>query len=126
MKTYKLYRKNGRFFAFEIENAYIRPRKIAKLLGAIACVTDIKVRKLFGSPIDTHVQFKYQDKDFIVWEPFGDSSRYWIGPENENDVIDITTLECVFEKYRPPILFKMFGDLITLNFRSLFKALRKN
>ncbi len=128
MKTYKLHRENGYFYAFEIENAYIRPKKIAKLLDSIIDVTDVKLEKLFNSSIDVHIHFKYKDKDFIVWEPYGDNSRYWIGPEQESDadVTDITTLECIFKEYQPPRVFKIFGDIITLNFRSLFNLKQSN
>lgn len=94
MRTYKLCTENGHFFAFEIDNVYIRPKKIGALLNAIASVTDVRVRKPFSASADVHVQFKYQDNDFIIWEPYGDSSRYWIGPDNEEKPlnIDITPL----------------------------------
>jgi hypothetical protein len=119
MRTYKLYRDNGHFFAFEIENAYIRPPKIAKLLEGVGEVTDIHEGKKFNLPEDVHVKFRYQGKDFIVWEPYGDSSRYWVGSESEED-IDIHPLEMAFDKYQPPTIIKIFGDLITLNFKSFF------
>lgn len=120
MRIYKLYRDNGHFFAFEIENAYIRPQKIAKLLESIAGVSDIHQGKKFNLPADVRVEFKYQGKDFIVWEPYGDNSRYWIGSESEDD-IDIRPLAAIFDEYQPPKIIKIFGDLITLNFKSLFR-----
>jgi hypothetical protein len=72
-----------------------------------------------------HVTFKYLGLDYIVWEPFGDNSRYWIGPAQEDaqsSNTDVAPLANAFRDYQPPILVKMFGDLITLNFKSLFGA----
>lgn len=118
MRTYKLYKENGSLFAFEIENAYIRPKKIGILLGVINGVTKVRVRKSFNLSDDVHVQFKYQDNDFIVWEPYGDNSRYWIGPSNEENSldVDIEPLEEAFKNYKPQFLFKIFGDLMSLHF----------
>lgn len=121
MKTYKLLRDDGCFFAFEIENAYIRPKKVARILERIDGVTDVQVSKFMASP-DVRVEFKYSGYDFIVWEPFGDNSRYWIGPKEEGESIDIASIERVFKDYRPPLVAKIFGDLITLNFKSLFRG----
>jgi hypothetical protein len=109
--------------AFEIENAYVRPRKIGSLLRNVHGVTDVRVRKSLRESRDVHVNFKYLGTDYIVWEPFGDNSRYWIGPDDENvrpSDKDIAPLAKAFRDYEPPFLVKVFGDLITLNFKSLF------
>ena len=122
MKTYALALENGTNYAFELENIYIRPKKIAALLAEVDDVTNIILRKPFSSSSDTHVEFKYHDKDFMVWEPYGDSSRYWIGPVNESDEMDVSPLENCFKQYRLPMVVKFFGDLISLKFKSLFRA----
>lgn len=123
MRTYELHRDDGYFLAFEIENVYVRPKKIGEILSAIDGVTDVRVGKSSRESRDVHVTFKYLGIDYIVWEPFGDNSRYWIGPEQEDAQLsdtDITPLANVFRDYEPPLLIKVFGDLITLNFKSLF------
>ena len=28
--------------------------------------------------------FHFHGVPFVVWEPFGDNSRYWIGPANQD------------------------------------------
>ena len=121
MRVHKLNREDGQLFAFEIENVYIRPRKIAALLGAVDEVSNISLRKPFSSSSDVHLEFEYRGEDFMVWEPYGDSSRYWIGPKEEGEAVDISSLVKAFEEYQLPIVVKIFGDLITLNFKSLFK-----
>ncbi len=123
MRTYKLHRDDGHFLAFEIENTYIRPKKIAKLLSDVDDISDVRVREPFSSSSDVHLRFQYLGSEFIVWEPYGDSSRYWIGPENADDPpkVDIAPLEKALREYKPPVFIKVLGDLITLNFKSLFQ-----
>lgn len=121
MKTFPIKSEDGRCFALEVENAYITPGRIAQLLQGVEGVTDIRARKPFSSSSDVHVSFGYKGRQFVVWEPYGDSSRYWIGPKDENDhSTDVQALQEVFAKYAPPLPRKIFGDLITLNFRALF------
>jgi len=119
LRTYKYYKDNNQFFAFEIENVYIRPKKAAQLLSSVKGVAD--VTKTNSSEV--HVTFKYKNKNFTVLEPYGDSSRYWIGPDDDDDPqnIDIMEIEKVFRNYKPNMLVKIIGDLISLNFRALFK-----
>ena len=83
MKTYPLIdeKKGDRPFAFEIENAYVGTGTIARLLAEVDGVTDVRARKLFRGSSEIHVEFKYLNHDYIVWEPYGDNSRYWIGPK---------------------------------------------
>ena len=117
MKTYPLYNPKRRIFAFEIENVYIGVKKIAVLLRSFAGVSNVRVRKLFSAPSDIHIEFIYKGQVFIVWEPYADSSRYWIGPKDEiHKQIDISALESAFRKYQPFFVVKVFGDLISLKF----------
>ena len=83
MRVYELHRDDGYFLAFEIENVYVRPRKIGEILSAVGGVTDVRVRRSSRESRDVHVTLKYLGAEYIVWEPFGDNSRYWIGPEKE-------------------------------------------
>jgi len=60
--------------------------------------------------------------EFHVWEPYGDNSRYWIGPNERlvlRDPIQLREIEEAVRQYRPPALVKIFGDLVSLNFKSL-------
>jgi hypothetical protein len=124
MRTFEIHSDDeGYFVAFEIENAYIRPKKVGEILSAVGGVTDVTVGKSSGESRDIRVAFNYLGIEYIVWEPYGDNSRYWIGPKqtdgNLSD-IDITPLETAFRDYEPPLLVKVLGGLFTLNFKSLF------
>ena len=122
MKTYPIIAKDGcRAFAFEVENIYISPTTAARLVATVDGVTEVELRKTFAKSSDVHVEFKYRGQPYIVWEPFGDSSRYWIGPKEEaNDAADAALLETVFKRYRPPLLRALLGDILTLRFVARF------
>ena len=121
MDTYPLIdeKRDNRPFAFEVENAYVVPGTIARLLAEIDGVTDVRIRKRFSGSSEIHVEFKYLSRDYIVWEPYGDNSRYWIGPKNpEESAGDIGNIENVFKRYRPPFYREVIGDVLSLR---LFK-----
>jgi hypothetical protein len=97
--------------------AYIASSTIARLLQQVDGVTEIQLRKKLSGSNDVHVEFKYLGLPHMVWEPFGDSSRYWIGPTEGADACsDSTTLEQVFKQYRPPLYRKIIGNVLTLRF----------
>jgi hypothetical protein len=73
---------------------------------------------IFG--LENYIEFIYKRKAFIVWEPYADSSRYWIGPKDDaNKKIDLGAIESVFRQYRPSIVIKLLGDLVSFKFLSV-------
>lgn len=119
MNTYPIMDRDGRIFAFELESVYIGVKKIANILLSVQGVSNLRVRKLFGATTDIHIEFIYTEKDFIVWEPFADSSRYWIGPKAESqEHIDLETMERAFRTYQPRLVIKLLGDLVSFKFLS--------
>jgi hypothetical protein len=108
-------------FAFEIEKVYIPPRVIARLLTGIDGVTDVRKRKPFSASSESHVEFRYFNDPYVVWEPWGDSSRYWIGPEHPEAVRpDIREIENAFRRHRPPVHRQWLGDILSLKFITRF------
>ena len=111
-------------FAFEIDHVYLRRETIVHLLNMVDGVTDVHLGGGFGSRDDIRVEFKCQGHDYIVMEPFGDNSRYWIGPKGGKDDVAVAAnmgkIKAVFARYRPPLAVKIFGDLVSLKFRALF------
>src|SRR5262245_1405878 len=57
---------------------------IARSLKGIPGVSDVRPRRWWVRSPDVHVRFQYQGREYVVWEPHGDNSRWWIGPEDEN------------------------------------------
>jgi hypothetical protein len=121
METYPIFKeeKDNRPYAFEVENAYVRPVTIARLLKAIDGVSNVRARGIFHGSSEIHIEFRYLDQDYMVWEPYGDNSRYWIGPKDAvEDMKDISQIESVFKKYQLPFWRQILGDILSLK---LFK-----
>lgn len=76
MKIYSLVDESGKAYAFEIESIYFSLKEIAHILTLVKDVTEVEVRKVFSKSEDTHIKFKYFHHPYVVWEPFGDNSRY--------------------------------------------------
>lgn len=129
VKTYPILTKDGgRPYAFEIENVYISPRTAARLLAQVSGVSNVELRRMFSKSCDVHVGFSYLGQSYMVWEPFGDNSRYWIGPTApENDTGAIEALEAAFKTYQPPIHRVLLGDVLTFRiFTRLFRGQESN
>ena len=100
MRTYPLL-ASGAIHAFEVSNAWLRPRAIARLVRSKGAEITFK-RRLFG-PGDLRLTFRYKGREFQVVEPFGDNSRYWVGPAKDAPAATAETAELneIFAQYRP-------------------------
>ena len=129
MNTYPIHDEKGCLIAFEIENAYIGTKKLASLLSSFPRVSGVSRRKLFSADDEFRVGFDYYDIPFVVLEPFGDSSRYWVGPRGglAMAISDrVGELEQMMGSYSPPFLMRLIGDIVTLKLiRSLKKGFGK-
>ncbi len=120
MKTYPVFENRaGDKVAFEIESAYVGMSTVAGILMTVPGVTDVQVRRRFGGWLDdcqgVHGRFRYQGVEGVVWEPFGDSSRYWIGQKDSTEPVDFSDLEQAFVAYQPSLCRRFLGDLLTLS-----------
>jgi hypothetical protein len=95
-------------FAFEIDNAFVSRRGLVQLLSDTAGVERVERRRLFGPSPDVHITFQFGGRPFMVWEAYGDSSRYWIGPDDDSDPaaqtdrLDVGVLETSFRERQTP------------------------
>jgi hypothetical protein len=80
MRTYPLRNETGVLFAFEVD-APLLGRRLARVLADTAGVSDARRRRWWRGSSDVHIRFRYHEREFIVWEPFGDNGRWWIGPD---------------------------------------------
>lgn len=109
---------------FEIDNVYVSLSKVASILSSINGVTQVKRRRLFSKWQDIHIWFNYKGHKCVVIEPFGDNSHYWIGLENSTLKLNLNDVERAFNQYQPPLLIKVFGDILMLNFKSLLNVFK--
>lgn len=114
----------GFAIGFEIDNIYVSLGTMVRILKSVDGITEVKKRRLFSKWEDAHIWFKYLNHECVVVEPFGDSSRYWIGSMNSEERFDISKVEDAFMQYQPPVIVRIFGDLVTLNFKQLYKLVK--
>ena len=106
MTIYELNAPGQRVEAFEVDNLTLVWRPLLRrVLESAPGVSDVQVgSRYFGDEHRAH--FRYHGVAFVVWEPFGDNSRYWIGPEDQaGEVPDLTGLMDAFRAFGPPQFF---------------------
>ena len=82
MKTFPIHDNQGRLLAFEINNLFISRRRTIHILKSIEGVEITYRRFPFArDSSDVFCKFLFDGQEYIAMEPWGDSSRYWIGPE---------------------------------------------
>jgi len=82
MKVYDLLDKQGRVFAFEVNKLMLSRRRLSAIVSRIPRVRMIRTPGL-SSAVDEFCEFEIDGQRFVAWEPWGDSSRYWIGPKSK-------------------------------------------
>jgi hypothetical protein len=101
LKTYPIRRDDGSLHAFEIRNTFISMGAIRRILRSVDGVSSIK--RQFRS--DDRLTFNFNGVPWVVHEPWGDSSRYWVGPtEAKNHGFDVAPIYDAFARYRSPLV----------------------
>jgi hypothetical protein len=103
MRTHPIRDSSGSLLAFEVENLLIGGATIGRIVKAKLGATIIPNARFVFRNRDVRLGFEVDGVQFVVVEPFGDSSRYWIGPAAD-DVAPSPLIEGVYEaiaKYSP-------------------------
>jgi hypothetical protein len=88
--------------AFEINSALGR-RLTARIIARVEGVRILRRPRLFaGNHEEVFCEFVLQDQLFNAWEPFGDNSRYWIGPSNGTRTSVLLPVRQAFVDYKRP------------------------
>jgi hypothetical protein len=95
MKTYPIVDDDGVFRGFEIELP-ISNRPVVRVLRSIDGVTEV-TKTWFN---DDRIKFLFNGEPFVVNEPYGDNSRYWIGPAEPPSPQDISPIHNAFQAHR--------------------------
>ena len=81
MKVYDITDDEGRIFAFEVDNTPLGRQGAWRVVRAIAGARVIRrPRRFWLFDPDEFCEFELDGVRFVVEEPWGDNSRYWIGP----------------------------------------------
>ena len=118
MTIHDLRNSDGNVFAFEVSNFLLSRRACCRIVRRIPGAHLLNQPPFFSWPWsseDEFCEFELDAVKFVVWEPWGDSSRYWIGPQPLRWVPEITWVREAFARSGP------FG----LRSRANGKAIRK-
>lgn len=97
MRTYPDVRGDGSIKSFEISNSFwwsFGPMR--KLLESVKGVTDVR-RNWFN---EDRFSFGFLGRACVVNEPWGDNSRYWIGPTDLEPPLDMKPVHEAFRGFR--------------------------
>lgn len=119
MRTYPIRDENGQPFAVEVDMVYCGLRNLLRVIASSEGVASAVIGKGHTGGADVRATFRYQGEDYVVTEPFGDNSRYWIGPVERNVRRDISAIEGRLKDFQPSALRRIVGGLITLDFATL-------
>lgn len=97
MKTYPHIRPDGSIAYFEISNAL--PWSLGfmrRVLRPVPGITDFK-KNWFK---ENRFSFRLYGRECTVWEPWGDSRRYWVGPVDQEPPINMRAVNDAFVRFR--------------------------
>jgi hypothetical protein len=97
MRTYPHLRDDGSIQSFEISNSFwwsFGPMR--RILESVNGVTGVR-RNWFN---ENRFSFMFLGRKCVVNEPFGDNSRYWIGPAEREPLLDVRPVHDAFRQFR--------------------------
>lgn len=98
MRVYDLQDKTGRVYAFEVNNLFLVRRGACRVVRTIPNVNILNSPKLLSwSSEDVFCVFELSGQRFLILEPYGDNSRYWIEPEPPDFTELISVVREAFE-----------------------------
>ncbi len=97
MKTYPILRADGSMLAFEITSSWVTFRPLFKILRSVDGVSNVQ-RNYFN---EDRLSFLYLSEPCVINEPWGDNSRYWVGPtEAATSTLNLTPVNQAFRAHR--------------------------
>jgi len=100
MTVHDLKDQDGRVFAFEISNLLVSRRRVCRILRTIPGVhISRSPRFLSRFREDEFCEFEVSGQRFKAWEPWGDSSCFWIGPEPPQWCEQVALIRDTFERH---------------------------
>jgi hypothetical protein len=104
MKLYDIKDESGRIFAFEVAN--FGRHRACRFVGKIPGVAVLRRQRHFQfSSKDEFCEFELEGQRFVVEEPWGDNSRYWVGPKPPQWCPQIERVRNAFAAYKAFWLF---------------------
>jgi len=87
-------------YAFEVSSRWSVFRPLVRFLASVPGVTEVGRGGNWFSGDENRAYFLFHGVPFVVWEPWGDNSRYWIGPADTKAAApDLDPLMQAFRDY---------------------------
>lgn len=97
MRTHDLTDSAGRLIAFEVSNALLSRHRAQRILRKIPGVTIRRRQRPYQLRSEEHFcEFSLGGRCFVISEPWGDSSRFWIGQRPPEPSAELESLRAHF------------------------------
>ncbi len=103
MRVHDLRDVEGRPFGFEVSNIMLGRRGVRRVVLRIPNARILSFRRW----AEEFCEFELEGTKFVVWEPWNDNSRYWIGSKPPVPTAELLKVREAFERARP-----VFGFLL--------------
>jgi hypothetical protein len=91
MRVFECRAEDGRLRGFEVENFWLSRRSVARIVASIPGVRVIRANSAWWSQ-DDFCEFELNGVRLLAEEPFGDSSRYWMGSIEAGHESEVTVV----------------------------------
>jgi hypothetical protein len=117
MRVYDSRTEDGRLRGFEVENLWLGRRGAARVVRSIPGVRLVQAKWSWWAR-DDFCEFELNGVRFFIEEPFGDNSRYWIGPRERGHQAELRIIRQRFLSLRRPewISARLIMAIIVLYF----------
>ena len=113
MKTYDLLDEGGRLCAFEVSVSETDRRGICRVVESIPGAKLTRKPKLFSwFREEEFCEFEVDGEKYVAWEPYGDNSRYWIGPDPARWLPQTQRVRDSFDAIGASRLFRWLGFIL--------------
>ena len=99
MRIHDLSTAEGASRAFEVSNLLLSRARACKIVETIPGAIITKRSRLFRDN-DEFCAFKIGLDEFVIEEPFGDNSRYWVGTKDAGRSESLSLIRRAFEEHK--------------------------
>jgi hypothetical protein len=121
MRIYDLQAEDGNLRAFEVENTLLTRGRACRIVESIPGVVVVRRSRLFRDT-DDFCEFTLAGETFMIEEPFGDNSRYWVGGKNKSQSFSLQQIRSAFERHKTwefPLRFLVAASLAVAGWAAL-------
>jgi len=104
MKVHDIRDADGRTYAFEVSTFFLDRRAVRQIVQAIPGATLLAYRP----HQEKLCEFKVGGVTFLVYETWGESDRYWVGPKEAGWAPQLAMVRDTFARARPFLWFVRF------------------